>query len=129
MVRGAYSGIRWVQCALIALTIHGMTPDPWDVTSISLTKVLPCILVNRIPTTADRPPSGADATDEKPDEVCTPACSAANPAAQGSALVPRRRHRVAHSPLAIASRHPHLSGTLDPVDTDRRLASLGRLTC
>src|SRR4051794_33305643 len=64
--------------ALIALTIQGMTPDPQDLTSHSISRILRSILGDGIPAAADEAPPADDATDE----VCTPASAAVRLAAR-----------------------------------------------
>src|SRR4051812_21644736 len=95
MVAWAGSRAGCLHCALIALTIQGMTPDPRDLTSGSISRVLRSILGDGTPAPADEPPPADDATDE----LCTPASAAARVAARGRAddpsppplLLPTRR--------------------------------------
>lgn len=119
----------WLHCALISLTIHGMTPDPRDVTSGSITRILRCIVSRGVASAACESPLGDDATDEKPDEVCTPASSASGAAERCRRDSSYRRHRV--SPLArtFATAQPWFGSSHPAVQTGRRLAALGRFTC
>jgi hypothetical protein len=77
MVPSPRSRAWCLHCALIALSIHGMTPDPRDVTSDAIPMILRSILEDGVPAAADRAPSGDDALNKNPDDVCTPPSAAA----------------------------------------------------
>ena len=66
--RKAYLGF-----ALVALAIQAITPDPHDVTSFSISRILQSLLVDSLPLTDPDAPLGEDTQDEKADEVCAPA--------------------------------------------------------
>jgi hypothetical protein len=129
MVQWPSSRIRWLHGALIALAIHAMTPDPQDVTSGSITRILQTILSDRIPTAVDESPSGDDTTGEKPDEVCTPTSPATHPAEHDRGRAPYLRQRVLLSARTLASSRALLAFPHGSAATARRLAGLGRFTC
>ncbi len=115
-----------LRCALIALAIQGMTPDPEDLTSGSISRILRSIASDSIPPTGDEAPSRDDATDE----VCTPDSSTGvRPITRHPIDGPGSTHRMPPSPCpspAGLTRRPSLR---EPETTGRRLASLGRFTC
>jgi hypothetical protein len=82
MVTSSWFRARCLHCALIALAIQGMTPDPDDMTSGSISKILQSIVGDGVLSKTEKLPASKDATDdEKPDEVCTPASTSARPTA------------------------------------------------
>jgi hypothetical protein len=119
-----------LRCALIALTIQGMTPDPQDLTSGAISRILRSIASDGMPPTGDEAPPGDDATDEKPGEVCMPGSSSGvHPVTRHSIDGTGTPQRMPPSPCpspAVLTRRPSLRV---PAATGRRLASLGRFTC
>jgi hypothetical protein len=110
---------------LIALTIQGMTPDPQDLTSHSISRILQSILGCVTPGAADHAPPADDATDE----ICTPASAATRPSACDRAEGPSPPHRLVPFPATSDADSPRLQSPREATSTRRRLASLGRFTC
>jgi hypothetical protein len=107
MVPSPRSRAWCLRCALIALSIHGMTPDPRDVTSGAIPMILRSILEDGVPAAADRAPPVDDALDENPDDVCTPPSAAARrvaPDPLDDAPPPHRMTPFPHIPRAGTSR-------------------------
>ncbi len=118
-----------LHCALIALSIHGMTPDLHDVTSGAIPTVLRSILGDGSPTATDKAVPGDEATDENPDEICTPASVAARNVAIDPVNGVHSSHRMPPSPRATqaGSSLPRPPGP--PLTACRRLATLSRFKC
>jgi hypothetical protein len=129
MVHWPCPKFSWPHCVLIALTIHGMTPDPRDVTSGSIARILQSILIQEISTVHGESPRGEDGTNEKPDQVCTPASSGAVMAEGRCRDSSDRQHRVSPSARTLATAHRRCGSSHRAVQTGRRLAALGRFTC
>jgi hypothetical protein len=119
-----------LRCALIALAIQGMTTDPQDLTSGSISRILRSIASDGMPTTGDEAPPDDDTRDEKPGEVCMPGSSSGiRPITRHSIDGPCPPHRMPPSPCpspAVLTRRP---SARESATTGRRLACLGRLTC
>ena len=94
MVWSPHFRVWCLHYALIAMSIQGMTPDPRDVTSSSITRILRSILGDGSPAAAGEVPLGDDTTDEKPNEVCTPASAAIRLAARVVADGPSPPHPI-----------------------------------
>jgi hypothetical protein len=129
MLQWSYSRIGWLHCALIGLAIHAVTPDPRDLTSGSIARILRSIVSERIPTAADPSAPGDDTADEKPDDVCTPAAPAARAAERDRSSSPSRRQRILLSARTRAWKSARLPYPGGSAATGRRLAGLGRFTC
>jgi hypothetical protein len=129
MVQRPCFRLRWLHCALIALAMQGMKPDPQDLVSGTIARILESIPGDRMsPKAAGELPPGEDATDDTPDEICTPASSSIGRVEQGRDAPASRGLRVGHSARTMASAPRHATPPL-PAPSNRRLASLGRLTC
>jgi hypothetical protein len=118
---------------LIALAVQAITPDPHDMTSFSILRILRSLRVDSLPPTDAATPSNEDPQqDENADEVCEPSWAGAQITARrptiGSRRLPREatRHRpsAGHSPSLHRPRRPGATAR-----TGDLMLILCRLTC
>jgi hypothetical protein len=120
----------WLYGAVMALAIQGVMPVPQDLVSGSITTILRCILSDRtIPEADDSFVPGEDGTEDPSAVICAPPSSAVGGADNGRRASPGRWRRAACIASAMGPAHPGRGTPPLPVSTDRRFASLGRLTC
>ncbi len=129
MIPWRRSRARCLYCALIALAIQGITPDHQDLASGSISRILQSIGYDIASGMADEATPGADAPDEKPDEVCIPAPASVRLATRGRVNGPPIAPGAPLAPCMPAKGPPRPHSPREAATTCRRLASLCRFTC
>jgi hypothetical protein len=129
MILWRRSRTRCLHCALIALAIQGMTPDPQDLTSSLISRILQSIWHDCVPGVADEGPRGGDASDETPDEVCTLASACVRLAARSRVNGPPVAPGAPLAPGMPGKSPPRPHSPREAATICRRLASLCRFTC
>ena len=129
MIPWPRSRARCLHCALIALAIHGITPNARDVTSGSIPRILQSIGYDIGSGAADEATPGDDAPDEKPDEVCTPASATLGLATRGRVDGPSIAPGIPVARCMPGKGPPRSPFPREAATTCRRLASLCRFTC